>query len=331
MATGSGHQILNFMNWRIDPTFHFHLRCAMLIALSAAFVTLFGALLYNAQEVQKFAETQRGFEAETQRLSLRIQSQIARIQADDKIALEGIETRLVAANSRQDESDARATRATAKAPFSTDKAVAAIVHLICIDNKNKKTYYTGSGTVIDAKGLIVTNKHVLTSGDGTLIRNCGVGFTTDIKVPPTISFIGSAVAVQNESDLALLRIVERIDNTKLPDTFPSILLTLSKDSSLALEIGDPVFIGGYPGIGADTFTFTQGVVSGRVGKELIKTSALIDSGASGGAAFDAHGAYVGVPAAAIKGTIGGSLGYIIGANMVADFVAAYERGEGVKQ
>lgn len=331
MATRTGHQILSHMRWRIDPAFHFHLRCALLIAMSAAFATLFGALMYNASQVARFGDAQRGFDAETQRLSLRIQSQVARLQENDREALSAIEERLVASSARQDASDARVSRATAKAPFSTDEAVAAIVRLVCIDNKDKKTYYTGSGTVIDSTGLVVTNRHVLTSGDGSLIRHCGVGFTADIAITPTISFVGSAVAVQDENDLALLRIVERIDSGAMPTNFPSISLLDSKTSARALEIGDPVFIAGFPGIGADTFTFTQGVVSGRVGKELIKTSALIDSGASGGAAFDAHGSYVGVPAAAVRGAIGGSLGYVIGANVVADFVAAYARGEGVKR
>jgi len=319
------------MRWRIDPAFHFHLRCAMLIALSAAFATLFGALLYNGEQVRQFGEAQRGFDAEARRLSLRVQHQIEALARNDREAIEGIEARLLASSARQDASDARATRATAKAPFDTSAAVSAIVHLVCIDNKDKKTYYTGSGTVIDPKGFVVTNRHVLTSGDGSLIRHCGIGFTTDIGTAPAIAFVGSAVAVQDENDLALLQIVERIDSAAMPAAFPSISLIQAKASSNALEIGDPVFIGGYPGIGADTFTFTQGVVSGRVGKELIKTSALIDSGASGGAAFDAHGSYVGVPSAAVKGSIGGSLGYLIGANVVYDFVAAYARGEGVKR
>ena len=42
-----------------------------------------------------------------------------------------------------------------------------------------------------------------------------------------------------------------------------------------------------------------------------------------GAAFDANGHYVGVPTAAAKGEIGGSLGFLIGANVVQDFLAAF--------
>jgi S1-C subfamily serine protease len=113
----------------------------------------------------------------------------------------------------------------------------------------------------------------------------------------------------------------------LPAEFPFLSLQDATKASDGLSLGDPIYIGGYPGIGADTFTFTQGVVSGRVGDELIKTSALIDSGTSGGAAFDSGGTYVGVPTAAAKGEIGGSLGYLIGANVIDRFIADFLAGK----
>jgi S1-C subfamily serine protease len=50
---------------------------------------------------------------------------------------------------------------------------------------------------------------------------------------------------------------------------------------------------------------------------------LIDSGTSGGAAFDADGNYIGVPTAAVSGDIGGSLGYLIGADIVDKFLIDY--------
>ena len=69
------------------------------------------------------------------------------------------------------------------------------------------------------------------------------------------------------------------------------------------------------------------MVSGRVGDGLIKTSALIDSGTSGGAAFNADGRFIGVPTAAVRGDIGGSLGYLIGADVVDRFLQDFYKHE----
>ena len=207
-----------------------------------------------------------------------------------------------------------------EAPFRIEDVLPAIVEIICIDNNDQNTYYTGSGTVIDSAGFIVTNRHTLLSDDGSLIKFCGVGVTADPSSPPRVEFVAATVAIQQENDLALLRISERLDGAELPKAFSWISLLGSAEASLELRLGDEIFIGGYPGIGAETFTFTQGVVSGRVGERLIKTSALIDSGTSGGAAFDARGRYVGLPSAAARGKIGGSLGYLVGADAVDAFV-----------
>ena len=209
------------------------------------------------------------------------------------------------------------------APFAMENLVPAVVQLVCIDNSDKEVYYTGSGTIVDKAGTIVTNEHILKSDDGTIIRFCGVGFTTDLHVPPKIEFVAASRAVHNTSDLAILQIVDRLDGQALPKSFPAIAMDQASSSAKSLNLGDAIFIGGYPGIGADTFTFTQGVVSGRVGTDLIKTSALIDSGTSGGAAFDARGRYVGVPTAAARGDIGGSLGYLISADIVDLFLTDY--------
>ncbi|MFA6603489.1 MAG: serine protease [Patescibacteria group bacterium] len=215
---------------------------------------------------------------------------------------------------------------TAGLNFSMEDAIASIVELVCIDNVDREVYYTGSGTVVDRSGLIVTNEHILKSGDGSLIGFCGVGFTRDLHKPPQIEFVATTAAIHKSADLAIMRISERLDGQDLPARFQAVSLADSAATSLDLALGDAIFIGGYPGVGADTFTFTQGVVSGRVGEDLIKTSAFIDTGTSGGAAFDSKGLYVGMPMAAARGDIGGSLGYLIGADIIDDFMKDYYSG-----
>ncbi len=312
------------MSWRhlTAKDFHVHLRCAAYIASAAVFASFVGIVFFRFQHYELLADAERGAAADTRRLQIQLSTIAAeRGSLEDKIA---------ALRDAQTTADTLRKSAAGHAPFPIDGVMSSIVQIVCIDNKNRNVYYTGSGTVIDASGLILTNRHLLRSGDGSLIHLCGVGFTADLHKPPKIDFVASVLATNDGIDLAVLHINERLDKKqKMPSSFPSLDLVPARKSSIALGLGDPIFIGGYPGIGADTFTFTEGVVSGRVGDELIKTSALIDSGASGGAAFDANGLFVGVPTAAAKGNIGGSLGYLISGASVDTFLGEYYAGRKV--
>src|SRR5690606_15481804 len=100
-----------------------------------------------------------------------------------------IQEQLRVISERQDEGDARSGSTGSHAPFAIDKVVGSVVELVCIDNRNTSTYYTGSGTVVDPSGLVVTNRHVLISEDGSLIRYCGVGFTSSIELAPKIEYV----------------------------------------------------------------------------------------------------------------------------------------------
>ncbi len=311
----------------IDPTFRFHIRCAMYIVIGAAVVTFVGAVLYRFSDYDRIADALRGYDAQNTLLQHQLNRRIATLTTSNAADLAALQQKIHDLSDRETAADAQTKRLSTKAPFPIENVTSSIVELVCIDNADKNTYYTGSGTVFDRRGLIITNEHVLTSGDGSLIRYCGVGFTNDLHKAPPIDYIATALAAGSIEDLAVLKITEQIDGKRLPASFPSISLVGSRDASQSLGLGDPIYIGGYPGVGGETFTFTQGVVSGRIGNDLIKTSALVDSGASGGAAFDANGNYIGVPTAAAAGDIGGSLGYLISANAVDDFVNDFYKGK----
>jgi len=107
-----------------------------------------------------------------------------------------------------------------------------------------------------------------------------------------------------------------VEGYQLPSKFPAVSTIGSSD---ALNINDQVFVAGYPSYGANTITYTDGVVSGRVGDDLIKTSAKIDFGNSGGAVFNENGEYVGIPTLIYEGGLEG-LGYIVGIDSVLDLL-----------
>jgi len=294
--------------------------------LVASFMTFAGQLIVTNIAYNDYSGRQNVGEAEFEyqqtKLELRVQD-LEKARAAEMALLDSKLEDIAASGSQSGNFET----ADANATFNVEDVMGSVVEIICLDNTDKDTFYTGSGTIVDSVGLVLTNQHLLISKDGSTIRFCGVGFTSDIEQPPIIEYIAEATATQDDLDLAILEIVEHMEGKELPDAFQTIGLSGCTQASKSLKLGDPVYIAGYPGIGAETFTFTQGVVSGRVGSRLIKTSALIDSGTSGGAAFDKRGNYIGTPTAAARGDIGGSLGYLIAADVIDDFLKSFYSGE----
>lgn len=298
-----------------------YVRLILLFMLGASFATFVGAVLIKGDSDRRFLERRVAAEERIEEQQRRLEERLAKLEQGRVSDTDQL--RLLA--ERQDDLDrGRQGSQSSKAPFKIGDIVGAVVELVCIDNANKDVYYTGSGVVVEKKGLIVTNRHILVSEDGSAITFCGVGFTTDVQKPPRVEYAAKSVAMHPDSDLALLAISEHLEGKALPAAFQALPVDGISANVRRLSLGDAIYIAGYPGIGAETFTFTEGVVSGRVGEDLIKTSALIDSGTSGGAAFDGNGRYVGVPTAAARGEIGGSLGYLIGGDVVESFVKQYQ-------
>ncbi len=171
----------------------------------------------------------------------------------------------------------------------------------------------GSGVIVEADGLIVTNNHVVQGADEILVA------LSDRR-----EFKAKLVFADAKSDLALLRIDTK--GIKLP------IIRLG-DSDRA-EVGDVVLAVGNPfGVGQ---TVTHGIVSAvaRTGvgvsdyQFFIQTDAAINPGNSGGALLDLRGDLVGINSA-IYSRSGGSngIGFAIPANIVRVFLAAAGSGK----
>ena len=172
----------------------------------------------------------------------------------------------------------------------------------------------GSGVIVDASGLIVTNVHVIEGAD-------------EIKVAlaDKREFEASVVLKDPRTDLAVLRIKDKAEK------FPF----LDFANSDSLMVGDVVLAIGNPfGVGQ---TVTQGIVSAvartQVGitdyQFFIQTDAAINPGNSGGALADLTGKLVGINTM-IFSRSGGSqgVGFAIPANMVRVVVASAKAGGG---
>ncbi|MCD9457535.1 trypsin-like peptidase domain-containing protein [Marinibactrum halimedae] len=143
----------------------------------------------------------------------------------------------------------------------------------------------GSGVIVDNRGYILTNNHVIESAvEIVVLLHDGREALADI------------IGTDPESDLAVLKI-------NLPALTP---IELGNPNSV--NIGDVVLAIGNPfGVGQ---TVTQGIISatGRYGLDLnryenyIQTDAAINPGNSGGALVDAYGYLVGINTAILDNT-----------------------------
>lgn len=175
---------------------------------------------------------------------------------------------------------------------------------------NLSSAWTGSGTVVDPRGIILTNCHVANPRAMGMpappADKLAVAITERSDEPPVLTYIAEIVQQSPQMDLAVLQIVSHIDGKSVSNlNLPS----LSIGDSDALELGDILSIFGYPGIGGETVTFTSGSVSGFTrqedvtkGRAWIKTDATIAGGNSGGTAVNSEGQLVGIPTQAAAGT-----------------------------
>lgn len=170
----------------------------------------------------------------------------------------------------------------------------------------------GSGVIIDADGLIVTNAHVVKDAQEIMV------VLSDRR-----EFAAKLSIIDERSDIALLRV-----DTK-GEALPHAPLKPSEN----LEVGDIVIAIGNPfGVGQ---TVTSGIVSALARSSLnindfnffIQTDAAINPGNSGGPLVAMDGGVVGINSA-IYSRSGGSLGigFAVPSEMVATVIAAEKSG-----
>ena len=156
---------------------------------------------------------------------------------------------------------------------------------------------TGSGTIIDSAGLVLTNQHVVERSEICPWEDLVVATIDRPDLPPLPLFRAEVVAADPALDLAVIRIAERLDGGEVVPNFPVIEI----GDSEALELGERLRVFGFPGVGGETITFTEGTISGFVEqpglgqRSWLKTDTAISGGNSGGLAADDRGRIVGVP------------------------------------
>ena len=180
---------------------------------------------------------------------------------------------------------------------SVDQLARSTVQIVGLDGRNQPLC-SGSGTIVSADGMILTNAHVITPDAVCNFVSLGIAVTTDSGLAPDLAYGAEVLAIDTELDLAVITVGRPLAAGTGPrPEFPAMTLGDSDE----LHIGDSLRIFGYPEIGGETITFTNGSVSGFTAqagigdRALIKTDATIAGGNSGGSAVDASGRLIGIP------------------------------------
>ncbi len=165
------------------------------------------------------------------------------------------------------------------------------------DPQERQSAALGSGFIIDEKGIVITNNHVIQDADDIIVRVNG-----------DQEFKAKVLGADPLMDIAVLQL----------ETSEKFIPVAFGDSDKA-RIGDWVIAIGNPfGLGG---TVTAGIISARnrsIGlsryEDFIQTDASINSGNSGGPLFDMEGNVIGINTAILgrNGSIG--IGFSIPSN-----------------
>ena len=181
------------------------------------------------------------------------------------------------------------------------------------DEEMEATENIGSGVVVDPRGIIVTNEHLVSKA-----VNIRVKFTSRQEAEADV------LATDPELDIALLRVRETNDD------FPYLKLTRKKP----VRVGERAIVIGNPyGLSSSV---TTGVISAlerrlrindnKVYANLIQTDAAINPGNSGGALLDGSGNLLGIVTAIYEE--GKGIGFAIPIDEVISMLSEFLETEG---
>ena len=163
--------------------------------------------------------------------------------------------------------------------------------------QERKSAALGSGFIIDKKGIVVTNNHVIQDAEDIIIR-----------INDDREFKAKVIGADPLSDIAVLQL--ETNEKFVPVKFGNS--DKARIGDWVIAIGNPFGLGG---------TVTSGIISARnraLGlsryEDYIQTDASINSGNSGGPLFDMNGDVIGINTAILgrSGSIG--IGFAIPSN-----------------
>jgi serine protease Do len=166
---------------------------------------------------------------------------------------------------------------------------------------------TGSGFLIDSKGLVLTNNHVV---EGAV--------TIKVRLDDSRSFEGEVVGRDPLTDVALIRLKGKFE------PLPAVKL----GDSAAMRVGDWVVAIGNPfGLAQSVSTGIVSALDRQIGAsrfdQFLQTDASINPGNSGGPLFNLRGEVIGMNTAIIGSATG--IGFAVPSNLMKAIVPQLEK------
>jgi serine protease Do len=165
---------------------------------------------------------------------------------------------------------------------------------------------TGTGFIVSSDGLIATNEHVISGGEGLEVK------LFDDTVVDEVEVLLSDATV----DLAILKV--KTDHELVP---------VELGDSEAVKVGEPVIVIGNP-LGLE-HTLSDGLLSARrlyEGKRYIQMTAPVSPGNSGGPVFNRYGEVIGVTVAKIGYRAGENLNLAVPVDQLRPLLESPEKG-----
>jgi S1-C subfamily serine protease len=199
------------------------------------------------------------------------------------------------------------TQSQAQERSADPGAIARSVVRVVLIGPDGQARSSGSGTIISADGLIVTNKHVVTyrpepnAAEAVIGESFAIQMVDTPRERPQRRYYARVVRVSEDFDFALLQIHR--DRRNRPLREGDLNLTPIPLAQTPVSEGDRIRVFGFPSIGSGFMLITDGIVSqienGVVGGVRMpimnRVDAQIAPGNSGGLAVNEAGELVGVP------------------------------------
>lgn len=210
-----------------------------------------------------------------------------------------------------DRADFDATNSQLPSVVSTDAINAGRSITVLIASRNREGAALGTGFVVDQRGVVVTNAHVVAGAE-----------RVDVQFADGSEVSGTVVGRDEATDVAVISI---------PQSLPASAKWGNSDD---LKVGDPVVAVGFPAaftLGAQP-SISRGVVSQTVsglGSQYLQIDASVNPGMSGGPLLDAKGQVVGVVVGRVESFAGRAvqgLGFAIPANNVQRLLPTLQQG-----
>ena len=186
---------------------------------------------------------------------------------------------------------------------------------------------SGSGFVIDSRGDIVTNAHVLQPPSGGKVTKLTVVFANGDHVPAHV------IAYNLAADVGILG----VDGyRKLPPPLELADSNRLEQGQWAIAIGEPLQLQQTVTVGVvSAFNRSEPIPTENGGeidfKGLLQTSAPMNPGNSGGPLIDIDGQVIGMNQSTVKSAYAQGIGFAIPSNTVRNVVAALQKNPGAHQ